>query len=185
MLTVYLGAHNTSDSGIPFKGTEIKKHPGYGGNDSLADLALIRLDRAAEITDSVKPACLVKNNSSRPKEYFGAGWGLNGTLNAKHLQKTNLVPKKLEECKDGDLIPDSTKQLCLQPQQPFGDVCKGDSGGPIFVKYPGHGNCYIEVLGVVSVGIECQTRGSFTLHTRIDYYREWIEGVVWPGETMD
>lgn len=129
---------------------------------------------------------MVKNNSSRTNEYFGAGWGLNGTSKAKHLQKTNLVPKKFDECKIDDVDPDSTKQLCLEPQQPFGDVCKGDSGGPIFVSYPGHGNCNIEVLGVVSKGTMCtQSKGSFTLHTRVDYYREWIEGEVWPGETMD
>lgn len=182
---MYLGAHNTSDSGIPFKGTAIK-HPGYGGYDPLADIALIKLDREAEIMDSVKPACLVKNNSSRPMEYFGAGWGKNGTSDSKNLQKTNLFPKKFEECIVNGDEPNAMKQLCLQPLQPFGDVCEGDSGGPIFVKYPGHGNCYIEVLGVVSIGKMChESKGSFTLHTRIDFYREWIEGIVWPGETLD
>lgn len=175
--TVYLGAHNTSHSGIPFKGTPIK-HPDYGP-DPFADLALIKLDSEAEITEKVKPACLVKNNSTRTNKYYAAGWGLNGTRPSEGLQKTNLIEKKFETCEDN---PNPEKQLCLQPQELIGDVCQGDSGGPIFAPYPGHNNCYIEILAVVSSGQYCDKLGSYTLHTRLDYYRKWIEEMVWSKE---
>lgn len=175
--TVYLGAHNTSNSGIPFKGTPIK-HPEYGP-DPYADLALIKLESEAVITDKVKPACLVKNNSTRTKNYHAAGWGLNGTSNSEYLQKTNLTEKKIESCENN---PNPDKQLCLRPQQPIGDVCQGDSGGPIFAPYPGHDNCYIEILGVVSFGQWCEQVGSYTLHVRVDYYKDWIEETVWSKE---
>lgn len=182
---MYLGAHNTNDSGIPFRG-RVVKHPGYGGYDTLADLALIELETEAVLTDKVKPACLVKNSSTRTDTYFAAGWGLNFDKPTDVLQKTHLHPTPFQKCIDRineDYEKNSEKQLCLVPREPYGDVCRGDSGGPIFAPYPGHSNCYIEVLAIVSVGEECQNdRKTYTLHTRLDYYRDWIERIVWAKE---
>lgn len=189
-MTVFLGAHNFTGSGIAFKGNKTV-HEGYitegYTNDELADLALIHLDRKADVTDTVKPACLVKNSSIRD-DYIAAGWGLtrNGEI-SQFLFATKLnATKEFNRCIMPDVIPDRNKLLCLYPVEPYGDVCLGDSGGPIFGGYPGYSNCNYEVVGIVSQGYYCKRKeGGFTYHTRIDYYRNWIEDKVWGHETIN
>lgn len=185
-MTVYLGAHNFTGSGIAFKG-KATVHPDYGDADEFADLALIHLDRKADITDTVKPACLVKNSSIR-KYYFVAGWGLSEIKEyPQNLSATNLtVTEEFDKCKLEDSIPDKNKTLCLRSVEILGDVCPGDSGSPIFGGYPGFSNCNYEAVAIVSRGNSCTLReGGFTHHTRVDYYRKWIEKTVWPHETKN
>lgn len=126
-------------------------------------------------------------DSSIKEKYISAGWGLNGTSLPNHLVNNILIEESdFQKCRMEKHPLDPTKSLCLKPVPPFGDVCQGDSGSPIFVTYPGQSNCNFEIVALVSEGKECkQAKGSNTLHTRIDYYREWIEGKVWPNETVD
>lgn len=181
--TVYLGANNFTGSGIEFNGTYIV-HQGFGGDDPLANLALIRLDREADITDTVKPACLVKNSSIK-NNYFTAGWGTAEYHKGIHLSKAELIPESnFKKCELSDAPVNPTKTLCLKPKLPH--ICESDSGGPIFVQYPGFENCNYELVALISEGTKCRfLHESFTLNTRIDYYRDWIESKVWPNETIN
>lgn len=183
-VSVLLGAHNRSGSGTPFMATVIT-HPGYGNSDPLADIALLKLDNEAKInTEKIKPICLPKTNGSEFEKFMAAGWGqFNGVNQPNVLLKTTLLQSEFEKCQMELLSPDVKKQICASPNSTLGDVCHGDSGGPVFVGYPGRDDCLFSLIGVVSEGKSCDVPGSFTLHTRISYYREWIESMVWPEET--
>jgi len=180
---VLLGAHNRSGSGRRFMATVIT-HPEYNNSDPLADIALLKLDSEAKInTEKIKPICLPQTNGSEFKEFMAAGWGIfNGVDQPHELLKTSLLQNEFEKCQMEEKT-DVKKQICAAPNTTLGDVCQGDSGGPLFVGYPGRDDCLFSLIGVVSKGLSCDVARSFTLHTRISYYLEWIQSIVWPEET--
>ena len=58
------------------------------------------------------------------------------------------------------------------------DSCLGDSGGPIqYFKNPR----YATVVGVISFGVGLCGSGEPSVNTRVAYYLDWIESVVWPS----
>lgn len=69
--------------------------------------------------------------------------------------------------------------ICTKPKENFGDVSPNDSGGPLFTPHPKLTNCLFEIFGVVSRGDNCELNNSFTHHTTVFYYRDWMENVVW------
>lgn len=56
---------------------------------------------------------------------------------------------------------------------------QGDSGGPLQVKQNVNGKNVFFLIGVTSFGRACavETPG---VYTRISYYLDWIEKIVWP-----
>lgn len=56
------------------------------------------------------------------------------------------------------------------------DACGGDSGGP--VQYFNNSR-FSTVVAVTSFGFGCGNRPS--INTRVAYYLDWIESVVWPN----
>lgn len=70
----------------------------------------------------------------------------------------------------------SESQSCAYDPQSRNDACQGDSGGPLQTfSSPAIG----KVVGVVSFGISCGTILP-GVYTRVAYYLDWIESIVWP-----
>lgn len=61
------------------------------------------------------------------------------------------------------------------------DSCQGDSGGPL--QTPAHDIVEAKVLGIVSFGIGCAS-GYPGIYTRVAYYLDWIESIVWPNDVI-
>ncbi|XP_034471581.1 trypsin-7-like [Drosophila innubila] len=184
-VSVLLGAHYRNDSGERIMAS-VRFHPEYNdSNRTFGDIALLELNRVANITKkNIRPACLPKTNGSDTKEFVVAGWGYNiGMTQPNGLLKTTLVQKDIESCPT-ERKTDINKQICAAPPGDYGDVCQGDSGGPLFVGYPYRDDCFFAIMALVSRGKVCDARGSYTIHTRLFYYREWIEKEVWPEETI-
>ncbi|KAL7740409.1 hypothetical protein ACLKA6_013205 [Drosophila palustris] len=183
---VLLGAHyrNSSDKRLP---VDIKVHPKYNASNSFADIALLKLRSNANITtEKIRPACLSKTNGSEIETFMAAGWGYNRSQNEPdELLKTTLKQKPIENCRDPPMESDTNSLICAAPNGSSGDVCEGDSGGPLFTGYPDRDNCLFAIMAVVSEGFVCDAPHSHTLHTRIFYFREWIEKTVWPEETNE
>lgn len=181
-----LGAHYRNSSGNRFL-VNITIHPEYGNSDnSFADIALLKLHSNANITtEKIRPACLAKTNGSEIETFMTAGWGYNGTQwnVPNELLKTTLIQKPIENCPDPK-GSDIDSLICATPNGSSGDVCQGDSGGPLFTGYPDRDNCLFAIMAVVSQGYLCDAALSHTLHTRIFYFREWIEKTVWPEEAI-
>lgn len=74
----------------------------------------------------------------------------------------------------------SESQYCAYDPQGKNDSCQGDSGGPL--QYIPTNNTLIPtVVGIVSFGISCGTVLP-SVYTRVAYYLDWIESIVWPNE---
>lgn len=67
-------------------------------------------------------------------------------------------------------------QYCAFDPEGRNDTCQGDSGGPL--QYFPANNTLAHVIGVVSFGIGC---GNLLpgIYTRVAYYLDWIEAIVW------
>lgn len=59
------------------------------------------------------------------------------------------------------------------------DSCLGDSGGPLQY-FADKDSGIATVLGIVSVGFSCATALP-SLYTRVAFYLDWIESIVWPA----
>lgn len=112
-----------------------------------------------------------------------------GTARPSILLKTNVTSMPLSACNSTFAeynrqvdhpslrhgISDS--QYCAYDPQARNDACQGDSGGPLqtFLS-PAIGT----IIGVVSFGISCGTQLP-GVYTRVAYYLDWIEAIVWPN----
>lgn len=72
----------------------------------------------------------------------------------------------------------SEGQYCAYDPQGKNDSCQGDSGGPVQY-FPFDSSAISKVIGVISYGFGCAT-GKPGINTRVAYYLDWIESIVWP-----
>lgn len=72
----------------------------------------------------------------------------------------------------------SESQYCAYDPEEERDSCQGDSGGPLQY-YPDSNSSIATVVGIVSFGVTCGTKLP-SVYTRVAYYIDWIESIVWP-----
>lgn len=112
-------------------------------------------------------------------------------MKSNDLLKTQVKTMPLSECNttllNYNILVDSPvfrneideSQYCAYDPQGKNDSCQGDSGGPLqyFADFKSD---LATVAGIVSFGISCGTTlpGSYT---RVAYYVDWIESIVWSG----
>lgn len=68
-------------------------------------------------------------------------------------------------------------QYCAQDPDRKRDSCEGDSGGPLQVVSTNPNSA--KIVGVVSFSVGCATQWP-GIYTRVAYYIDWIESIVWP-----
>lgn len=68
-------------------------------------------------------------------------------------------------------------RYCAYDAQAKNDSCQGDSGGPL--QHFAGGTNMAEIVGIVSYGVSCGSALP-SLYTRVAYYLDWIESIVWP-----
>lgn len=75
----------------------------------------------------------------------------------------------------------SESQYCTHDPNGSGDTCEGDSGGPIQLvqQY----SSVAKIVAVVSFGSACGSTLP-SINTRVAYYLDWIESLVWPNSTI-
>lgn len=76
----------------------------------------------------------------------------------------------------------SDSQLCTHDPNGSGDSCEGDSGGPIQVLHDN--STVVKILGIVSFGGSCGSTLP-SINTRVAYYLDWIESIVWPDNQVN
>ena len=170
-----------------FNAHRILVHPEYIHNDTTLehDIAMIQLKTNECLqcrSASVRPVCLPKKK--RDKNYISVGaqawvtgWGeietgrgITGTL---RKAKTKLVGHSkcksyFGRSKNPAIIKED--QICAKD-----DVgpCQGDSGGPLMVQNDEFENRYI-LVGLVSWGRGCGTKGSYGVYADIEHHLDWI-----------
>ncbi|HZO07160.1 MAG TPA: serine protease [Solirubrobacterales bacterium] len=159
------GELRTIDWAIPY--------PGYNGSQSI-DLALARLDQEVSTTDPVRLVGLARGTLIGPGDRPSiAGWGMRGRRTllppkaspSLRQAQVRLAPSVIcERERDAEWPFEPATQLCTTAGS--GEVCHGDSGGPLFVdrgdgtesligvtqggnRYcaPGHGNRFARLTG--------------------------------------
>lgn len=137
----------------------------------------------------VSDSIVVQIGSSIAYECVSWHYFHTGTTRPSVLQKTKVAVVLLEECSRTltqynslsdlpSLREINQSQLCALDLVNSSDACGGDSGGPIFTEDPATG--LSTVHGVVSFGVSCGTALP-SIYTRIAYYSDWIESIVWPN----
>ncbi|XP_017781183.1 PREDICTED: serine protease snake-like [Nicrophorus vespilloides] len=187
---VRLGALNISDSVSKtfedFQVLRVHRHPLYKRPSKYNDIALLELDRLVKTTLYIQPACLNINITDSPHNLIATGWGLLSFFGraAEHLQKLYLNHVNNTKCRLNYDVNERSLNKGIQEQHQIcagfvgRDTCKGDSGGPLQFKNP-RGTYYI--YGITSFGKPCLLTPSPGVYTRVAYYIDWIENIVWPN----
>ncbi|KAF5276222.1 hypothetical protein FQR65_LT04027 [Abscondita terminalis] len=177
-----------------FKVTSIVRHPEYKPPIYYHDIALIKLDKPANFTEYVRPACLyTKQVLPEFPQPIATGWGKLGFLSdtSDDLMKVTLHYYTIDDCKmaysnAGELrLPNGISddiQICAGGFQESKDTCPGDSGGPLHIGSRLNYKVYY-IIGVTSFGKFCGSINTPGVYTRVSSYVKWIESV-WRNSTV-
>ncbi|XP_022224963.1 serine protease snake-like isoform X2 [Drosophila obscura] len=178
-LVVRLGAHNTTDGDVYEVANKIP-HPDYDEKTYANDIALLELTKTVVFNDQVRPACLTTSSGEEYDNMTVSGWGRysrnKANDQAPELRKAELKLFKFSECPD---VPQEM-YICAGGDKNGSDSCDGDSGGPLARWHQEWGSCLGQVFAVVSRGSYCHTTSPRSKYTKVFYYLQWIENVVWP-----
>ncbi|ROL52489.1 Plasminogen [Anabarilius grahami] len=140
------------------------------------DIALLKLDRPALITDKVLPACLPEKDYIVPSntECYVTGWGeTQGTGGEGFLKETGFPVIENKVCNRASFLNGRVKEheMCAGNIEGGTDSCQGDSGGPLV--------CYAQntfvLQGVTSWGLGCANAMKPGVYTRVSKFVDWIE----------
>ncbi|XP_041347779.1 limulus clotting factor C-like isoform X2 [Gigantopelta aegis] len=192
-LRVELGKlHLETKDGENVQQREIKKiyrHPNYNSGNYDSDIALLRLKKPADLTNKVKPVCLLSkpNIDSQSKNYVITGWGKTENENrsmAESLRMATLNIPNDEECRK-QIMRNGTgdykvteNMMCAGNLDPETDACSGDSGGPL-VSEGTDGRWYLE--GIISWAREEPCGQSYGVYTRVNRFVSWIKEITAKG----
>ncbi|CAN7986092.1 unnamed protein product [Ixodes hexagonus] len=187
LFSVRLGDHDLSsdkDNTLPVDVDvrSVHRHPGYDVRTYGNDVALLELSKAVAFNDFVNPVCLPFGNISSMDVagYHGfiVGWGATqfSGEGSSVLREAQIPIWQQDECREAyeKHLPIEKTQLCAGDADGKKDSCQGDSGGPLVL--PHEGRYY--VLGVVSSGKDCATRGFPGIYTRVTSYLDWLQRVL-------
>lgn len=184
--SMILGRHNqykTSNWEQKIKITKIIIHPEYNTKTNDNDIALVKLQSSPYLNQRVRAACFPSLNTKfgPNDECYVTGWGSlkhHGPLPTE-LQQAKIPLATHESCvKHMPYKTITTKKLCAGDLDGKVDSCQGDSGGPLVCKRrnPKTGQNQWYIWGIVSYGYGCATKGFYGVYTRVDQYRDWVNG---------
>jgi len=154
--TVRLGSANRN-LGSEFGAEDVIRHDLYSQSTRSNDVALLRLDAAPPLGDTIAPLRLVAANESAlwaPGTLASInGWGTTcfeqcaTTTNLKEAGVPIVSDASCSSAYGGSFV--ATTMVCAGDGT--ADTCQGDSGGPIMVP---RGDVYV-LVGVTSTGVGC------------------------------
>ncbi|KAI9584042.1 melanization protease 1-like [Glossina fuscipes] len=164
------------DAGIE----KVIRHKRYSRRTHKNDIALIRLDQTISYTRSHFPICL-----PQPGEDFSTlsratitGWGATEkSLSSNILMKAEIPVLDINECtRIYRSFFNNDKEICASGINEV-DVCKGDSGGPLFTSVYRNRRTRSVQIGVTSLGVaSCGDKRYLpAVFTRVPSYMNWIE----------
>lgn len=155
----------------------ISVHRDFNRKKKVNDIALVKLEKALEWSDKIRPACLYPKNEDPEEPLMILGWGAKNNTAEKSeiLQKAVVNPRSLDDCRNtysAKLIL-TRSHFCADTES---DTCEGDSGGPLQIYEIG--KSLSTLVGVTSTGILCGSKYP-GIYTRVSSYIDWIESIVW------
>ncbi|XP_025835383.1 uncharacterized protein LOC108736795 [Agrilus planipennis] len=186
-----LNLNKINDNLQDFVVIEIHRHPDYRPPINYNDIALLKLNKNADFTDYVKPACLYTSHDLPTTKPYATGWGktqFNGE-SSDVLQKVDLSYYSYEKCRDAFATVSKIKlpngivdesHVCAGGINEEKDTCNGDSGGPLQSKIVLGNNEPYYIIGITSFGKACGIANTPAVYTRVSFFVPWIEKIVWP-----
>ncbi|XP_066151882.1 venom protease-like [Euwallacea fornicatus] len=167
-------------------------HPSYNPRSVYHDIGLIELKNKVKFSDYIGPICLHQTSNVSTNFAIATGWGATafGGSNSSHLIEVSLNLVNNKDCnvyyrnrhlhKALQGILDET-QICAGGNDGK-DTCQGDSGGPLQIinRKSDLKTATFDLIGITSFGIGCALGKAPGVYTRISYYLDWIEKIVWP-----
>ncbi|KAM7364287.1 serine protease snk isoform 2-T2 [Cochliomyia hominivorax] len=160
----------------------IIQHPEYKSQLHYHDIAIVKLHKSSRNT----PACLWSNVGLPQQILTAMGYGhtkFSGSMSNKLLkvylnvltnENCNSYYKNHEELSNGIGLG----QICASDPLEKMDTCQGDSGGPLLMMESKYNTYVPYIVGLTSFGEGCATNIP-SVYTRISYYIDWIEDIVW------
>lgn len=71
-------------------------------------------------------------------------------------------------------------QFCTKPG--VENTCEGDSGGPLQTVDDLRVST---IIGITSSGFDCDNDFTPAVYTKVSYFLNWIEDIVWPNSELD
>ncbi|XP_049643535.1 kallikrein-5 [Suncus etruscus] len=156
-----------------FKGVKSIPHPGYAHPGHSNDLMLIKLNRRAIDSESVR---VIHIPSSCPKagtQCEVSGWGTTSSPEVnfpKVLQCLNIKVLSQEKCQDAYPRQIDDSMFCAGDEAGR-DSCQGDSGGPVV--------CNGTLQGLVSWGdFPCAQPNRPGVYTKLCRFTKWIRNTI-------
>ncbi|XP_064102456.1 plasma kallikrein-like isoform X2 [Macrobrachium nipponense] len=159
-------------------------HPNFKTSGIYSDdIAVVKISpqrgNGFQMSRFVSPVCLPSVSVSYTDGYKCqvTGWGLTDPANndskANILQRAEIPLLPDQPCKEryDDFSPG---MMCAGYDAGKIDACNGDSGGPLVCEKQGKHT----VVGVVSWGISCATKGFPGIYSSTQYYLDWILSAV-------
>ncbi|KAG6447265.1 hypothetical protein O3G_MSEX004823 [Manduca sexta] len=167
-----------------FKVRSIKVHPlfKFTPQADRFDVAVLTLDRNVPFVQHIAPICLPERGADFLGEYgWAAGWGAlspGSRLRPRTLQAVDVPVLDNRVCErwhraNGINVVIYPEMLCAGYRGGGKDSCQGDSGGPLMLEKTGR--WYL--IGVVSAGYSCASRGQPGIYHRVAHTVDWISHV--------
>ncbi|XP_017775048.1 PREDICTED: serine protease easter [Nicrophorus vespilloides] len=160
--------------------SKVISHPKYNNPKLQNDIAIIILEKPAELTEWVTPICLLSGNHDYTNSTGTvAGWGVTDIFTedvGKVLQYLNVPISDDDACKKyyAKISPIGESQFCAGGIVGK-DSCSGDSGGPLMVVAESDSGPKYSLLGAVSFGYKkCGFSPIPAVYTYVPFYHEWI-----------
>ncbi|XP_068608096.1 complement factor D [Brachionichthys hirsutus] len=172
---------------------ELHNHPDFNPSNFDNDIALIKLDRPFNTSDTVQAVEYLRAGGANPStgaEVETAGWGSLDDLESRpdKLREVLVEVVSSNRCKRSDYFGRKftdnmmcAHKVCPEPcSEPYRkqDSCDGDSGGPLL--YNG------VAVGITSNGgKKCGQIRKPGVYTVLSHYTEWINNTMAPQDTSD
>ncbi|CRK92188.1 CLUMA_CG005748, isoform A [Clunio marinus] len=187
-------------------------NPNYSSRVAEDDIVLFKLNEVVKLNRFVIPICLPTTDVLTTRKAIASGWGREGFASdvSEVLMKVIIEYFSQETCNriysdDSKLTQNGInfdKMICAGSTNKTGDTCDGDSGkkpinkfsmnltqtysnvsgGPLQI-FRDDVECMYTIVGITSFGsVYCGLIGIPAIYTKVFYYLDWIESIVWPSQ---
>ncbi|KFO26162.1 Kallikrein-11 [Fukomys damarensis] len=178
---VLLGEHNLHrEDGYEQRQTATESFPHPGFNNSLPnkdhrnDIMLVKLPRAADITQAVRPLSLPSHCVTAGTNCLISGWGTTSSPQLRlpnTLRCANISIIRHGECERAYPGNITDTMVCASVRKEGKDSCQGDSGGPLV--------CNGSLQGIISWGQDpCAVSRKPGVYTKVCKYVDWIQKIM-------
>ncbi|XP_058125813.1 phenoloxidase-activating factor 2-like [Anopheles ziemanni] len=161
-------------------------HSGFNKTTQANNVALLFLEKPAELMETVDTICLppMDQHIGTPR-CFASGYGMDvAGANGRYqviLKKIEVPIVPSEKCQKalrttslGQEFVIHSSLICAGGEEGR-NMCKGDTGSPLVCPIPGTVNRYYQA-GIVMDGSGCGENRIPVLYANVPKFREWIEG---------